>query len=397
MANQDRRSHAPSKPKRGKPFRDPRENRKFARSQDENTDRREPRHSDKPQPGKPTRSQRSGPKPRYSQEDKTDRFERRYPSQPKLGKPRRSLDTRDTKDTTTSRKPISFKKPVPRESRETQRLEPMSTDATSLTNTEEESDLLYGRHPVLAALENQRQLNRVWIIPQLRYDSRFHSLLLQAKANGTVIDEVEPRRLSQITEGANHQGVVAQVAPYPYKDLGDLIEKAKSTSEQPVLVVCDGINDPHNLGAIIRTAEALGAQGLVIPQRRAVGVTSTVMKVAAGALETFPIARVVNLTRALEELKAAGFWIYGTTAGTGKLLHTVQFSGPVVLVVGSEGNGLSMRTQSCCDVLVSVPLQGKTPSLNASVAAAMTLYETYRQRWSNLRYLDAPSKDTLKK
>jgi hypothetical protein len=153
MANQDRRSHAPSKPKRGKPFRDPRENRKFARSQDENTDRREPRHSDKPQPGKPTRSQRSGPKPRYSQEDKTDRFERRYPSQPKLGKPRRSLDTRDTKDTTTSRKPISFKKPVPRESRETQRLEPMSTDATSLTNTEEESDLLYGRHPVLAALE----------------------------------------------------------------------------------------------------------------------------------------------------------------------------------------------------------------------------------------------------
>jgi 23S rRNA (guanosine2251-2'-O)-methyltransferase len=273
----------------------------------------------------------------------------------------------------------------------------VNTEPTPLTNTEEETDLLYGRHPVLAALENKRQLNRVWIIPQLRYDPRFHSLLLRAKASGTVIDEVEPRRLSQITEGANHQGIAAQVAPYPYKDLGELIKKAKSTTDQPVLLVCEGLNDPHNLGAIIRTAEALGAQGLVIPQRRAVGVTSTVMKVAAGALETFPIARVVNLTRALEELKAAGFWIYGTTSATGKLLHTVEFTGPVVLVVGSEGNGLSLLTQRCCDVLVSIPLQGKTPSLNASVAAAMTLYETYRQRWSNLLYLDNLSKNPLKK
>lgn len=396
MANQDRRSHAPSKPKRGKPNAEPRAARKFTRSPEETTDRREPRYSGKPQPGKPTRSHNSGPKLRHSQDDKPDRVEGRYPSKPKQGKAVR-VRSLDRKDTTAYHNPVGFKKPVRKESQEAQRLDPISTDATALTHTQEESDLLYGRHPVLAALENQRQLNRVWIVPQLRYDSRFHSLLLQAKAKGTVIDEVEPRRLSQITEGANHQGVVAQVAPYPYQELGDLIEKAKSTAEQPVLVVCDGINDPHNLGAIIRTAEALGAQGLVIPQRRAVGVTSTVMKVAAGALETFPIARVVNLTRALEELKAAGFWIYGTNAGTGKLLHTVEFSGPVVLVVGSEGNGLSVRTQSCCDVLVSIPLQGKTPSLNASVAAAMTLYETYRQRWSNLRYLDAPSKEALKK
>ena len=256
------------------------------------------------------------------------------------------------------------------------------------TQYEEDSDLLYGRHPVLAALENNRQLNRVWITPQLRYDSRFHSLLVKAKANGTVIDEVEPRRLSQITKGANHQGVAAQIAPHAYIDLGDLIEKAQAKTDQPVLVVCDGITDPHNLGAIIRTAEAMGAQGLVIPQRRAVGVTSTVMKVAAGALETFPIARVVNLSRALEELKAAGFWIYGTTANTGKPLHTVEFKGPIVLVIGSEDNGLSLLTERCCDVLVSIPLQGKTPSLNASVAAAMTLYETSRQRWSSLLYLD---------
>lgn len=262
---------------------------------------------------------------------------------------------------------------------------------------QEDSDLLYGRHPVLSALQNQRQLNRVWILPHLRYDPRFHALLIQAKAKGAVIDEVEPQRLSQITQGANHQGVVAQVAPYPYKDLGDLIEESKAKAQQPLILVGDGITDPHNLGAIIRTAEALGAQGLVIPQRRAVGITSAVMKAAAGALETFPIARVVNLSRALEELKTAGFWIYGTTASYGKVLHTVEFTGPIVLVIGSEGNGLSLLTQRCCDLLVSIPLEGKTPSLNASVATAITLYEIYRQRLPSLLYLEQPTENSLKK
>ena len=258
---------------------------------------------------------------------------------------------------------------------------------------EEDSDLIYGRYPVLSALENQRRLNRIWITPRLRYDPRFHSLLFQAKENGTVIDEVEPRRLDQITQQANHQGVVAQVAPYAYIDLGELIERAKSVSEQPVIVVADGITDPHNLGAIIRTAEAIGTQGLVIPQRRAAGITSSVMKVAAGALETFPVARVVNLSRALEQLKAAGFWIYGAASTASLPLHTVQFSGPVVLVVGSEGEGLSLLTQRCCDVLVSIPLMGNTPSLNASVASGMTLYEVFRQKWQNTLHMEKPYQD----
>jgi 23S rRNA (guanosine2251-2'-O)-methyltransferase len=305
------------------------------------------------------------------------------------GKPEQGKSFRDR------RKPRkashSPQKPVRKGTNKPQHPERKVIQTPSVTAPEEDSDLIYGRYPVLAALENQRQLNRVWITPQLRYDPRFHSLLGQAKASGAVIDEVEPRRLSQITEGANHQGVAAQVAPYSYLDLGELIERAKATAEQPVIIACDGITDPHNLGAIVRTAEALGAQGMIIPQRRAVGVTSTVMKVAAGALETFPIARVVNLSRALEELKEAGFWIYGTVAEAGKLLHTVELKGAIVLVIGSEGDGLSLLTQRCCDVLVSVPLQGKTPSLNASVAAAMTLYETYRQRWSNLLYLDTLS------
>ncbi len=268
--------------------------------------------------------------------------------------------------------------------------------AAKRQSSDTDSDLIYGRHSVLSALEGQRRLNRIWITPRLRYDPRFHSLILRAKEKGTIIDEVDSKRLDQITEQANHQGVAAQISPYEYVDLQDLIERATKVTE-PVIVAADGITDPHNLGAIIRTAEAIGAQGLAIPQRRATGITSTVMKVAAGALENFPVARVVNLHRALEDLKAAGFWIYGTAANIGKPIHTVDFSGAVVLVVGSEGEGLSLLTQRYCDVLVSIPLQGKTPSLNASVAAGMALYEIYRQRWINTLHLDKLQKTTWKK
>ncbi|MEG4117842.1 23S rRNA (guanosine(2251)-2'-O)-methyltransferase RlmB [Microcoleus sp. N9_B4] len=241
-------------------------------------------------------------------------------------------------------------------------------------------DMIYGRHAVQAALETNQVLNRIWVVPHLRYDPRFHSLLTEAKANGSIIDEVDDLRLDYITRKANHQGVAAQVSAYEYLDLSELIAKAKSACEDPVIVVAEGLNDPHNLGAIIRTAEALGSQGMVIPQRRAVGITSAVRKVAAGALESLPVARVVNLNRALEELKEAGFWIYGTAAGVGQSVETVKFSGPTVLVVGGEADGLSLLIQRGCDGLVSIPLRGHTPSLNVSVATGMALYEIYRQR-----------------
>jgi 23S rRNA (guanosine2251-2'-O)-methyltransferase len=270
-----------------------------------------------------------------------------------------------------------------------------SEQSSEITPTEE-TDLIYGRHPVLTALENEHSINRLWITTRLRYDPRFHHLILQAKDNGAVIDEVEPMRLDQITGRANHQGIAAQIAPYSYIELEDLISNAKAVTD-PVIVVADGITDPHNLGAIIRTAEAIGAHGLVIPQRRAAGITSTVMKVAAGALETFPVSRVVNLGRALEQLKEEGFWIYGTAVTGSEPLQSVKFSGPVVLVVGGEGEGLGMLTQRSCDVLVSIPLQGKTPSLNASVATGMALYEIYRQKSQNTLYLDKLQTIALKK
>ncbi len=274
---------------------------------------------------------------------------------------------------------------------------PRSQRITAAPLDSEDNDLIYGRHTVLAALENQRPLNRIWITNQLSYDPRFHTLIRQAKMAGTVIDEVDYARLDYITNRAIHQGIAAQVAPYEYLELTDLIEKSKSVSAQPVLIATDGITDPHNLGAIIRTAEALGTQGLILPQRRSVGITSSVMKVAAGALENFAVARVVNLSRALEELKKAGFWIYGTASEAAKPIYKISFTGPIVLVVGSEGEGLSMLTQQCCDDLVSIPLNGHTPSLNVSVATGMALYEIYRQRWSHTLHLGNIGKDTLKK
>lgn len=262
-----------------------------------------------------------------------------------------------------------------------------------LTQDEQDDapDLVYGRHAVQAAIAGVRSINRIWITAKMRYAPDFLPLINAAKESGAVIDEVDVQRLNQLTNNAKHQGIVAQVAAYSYLEVEDLIAAAKAKTSQPVLVLVDGITDPHNLGAIVRTAEALGAQGVVIPQRRAVGITGTVAKVAAGALESLPIARVVNLNRALELLKEEGFWIYGTVADAGSAIHKSKFSGAVALVVGAEGEGLSMLTQRSCDFLVSIPLEGKIESLNASVATGMALYEIFRQRWVNTLSLNSLS------
>jgi len=253
--------------------------------------------------------------------------------------------------------------------------------------TEEEvNDYLYGKHSVFTAIEKERQINRIWVLSKLRHHPAFFTLIDQAKSNGTVVDEVDAQRLGYLANGGNHQGIVAQVAPHDYLEIEELIAKALASSDHPVIVVADGITDPQNLGSIVRSAEALGAQGVVIPQRRAVGITSTVLKVAAGALEYLPVARVVNLSRALGQLKEAGFWIYGTTADAEQAIYNVDFSDrrPIVLAIGSEGDGLSLLTQKGCDHLVSIPLSGKTPSLNAANAAAICLSEISRQRLSNM-------------
>lgn len=247
----------------------------------------------------------------------------------------------------------------------------------------ENPDIVYGRHAVEAVLHSNRSINRVWVTSRLRYAPDFLPLINEAKAAGAVVDEVDNTRLDRITDRGRHQGIAVQVSAYEYAELDDVIATAKEKSTQPVIVIADGITDPHNLGAIIRSAAALGAHALVIPQRRAVGITATVAKVAAGTLEVLPVARVVNLNRALEQIKEAGFWVYGTMAGASDAIHKAKFSGAIALVIGSEDEGLSLSIQKNCDFLVSIPLDGKVDSLNASVATGMALYEIFRQRWVN--------------
>jgi 23S rRNA (guanosine2251-2'-O)-methyltransferase len=309
-----------------------------------------------------------------------------------IAKRARAEGTGDTNAGTHQIVPVADPRPAPREAHNGSAPVALTGDLgktdgsgwEELNREESETeapDLIFGRHVVLAALaQDRRNINRIWVAPQVRYNPKFHTQLEAAKRRGTVVEEVAPRRLSSLTQGGNHQGIVAQVAPYTYADLEEMVVAALAQSTAPIVVVADGIQDPHNLGAIVRTAEAMGASGLVIPQRRAVGVTSTVLKVAAGALETFPIARVTNVNRALASLKEAGFWIYGTVSRGDRRLSAVNFSGPVAVVVGAEGKGVGLLTQRQCDLLVSIPLKGRTESLNASVAAGMVLYEISRQR-----------------
>lgn len=242
-------------------------------------------------------------------------------------------------------------------------------------------DLVWGRHAALAVLESGRPVHRIWCTPELRFSPKFLQQLREAKASGVLVEEVTWARLGQLTAGAVHQGIVLQTAAADTLDLDSLIEGCGGIGEAPLLMALDGITDPHNLGAIARSAEALGAHGLVLPQRRSAGLTGSVAKVAAGALEHLPVARVVNLNRALERLKQEGYRVVGLASEGSVSLEQADLDGPLVIVTGSEGDGLSMLTRRHCDQLVSIPLRGATPSLNASVASALLLYEVARRGW----------------
>ena len=243
------------------------------------------------------------------------------------------------------------------------------------------SDLIWGRHPAQAALEGGRPIHRIWCTPEVRTSTKFLQLLREAKASGVLVEEVTWARLGQLTGGAVHQGITLQTAAADTLDLTSLIEGCAAIGEPPLLIALDGLTDPQNLGAIVRSAEALGAHGLVLPQRRSAGLTGSVAKVAAGALEHLPVARVVNLNRALDALKQEGYRVVGLASEGALSLEEVDLEGPLVVVTGSEGDGLSMLTRRNCDQLVRIPLRGVTPSLNASVATALLLYEVARRGW----------------
>ena len=242
------------------------------------------------------------------------------------------------------------------------------------TNKRNFDDWIWGKHSVYEALSSDRAINRIWCTSEIFSSDKFYILLKDLKSKGVLIEEVSWSRLSQLTYGASHQGVALQLACSKTIPLEQLIDFSKHNCTNPIILALDGITDPHNVGAIIRSAEAFDCKGIIIPQRRSAGLTGTVAKVAAGALEHMQVSRVVNLNRALDTLKKNGFLIAGLS-GEGQLsISNFLEKAPLVVIVGSEDKGISLLTQKKCDFLLSIPLKGKTSSLNASVAAAISLF-----------------------
>ncbi len=209
---------------------------------------------------------------------------------------------------------------------------------------------------------------------------RIGEIIALAKKNGVPITICDRRKLDSMSQTGNHQGVIAQAAAQNYASLDELFERAEQKGEQPLFVICDGLEDPHNLGAIIRSAEAAGAHGIIIPKRRAVGLTGVVARASAGALSHMPVHKATNLPSVIDEIKERGVWVYGAEADGTVDLYKADFAGATALVIGSEGNGISRLVREKCDFIVSIPMRGKVNSLNASNAAAILLYETVRRR-----------------
>tara|TARA_B100000674_G_C37903804_1_gene945079 strand:+ start:611 stop:1615 length:1005 start_codon:yes stop_codon:yes gene_type:complete len=236
-------------------------------------------------------------------------------------------------------------------------------------------DLVWGKHSVMEVLKGERPINRIWCTSEIRSSEKFFLLLKELKSKGVLVEEVSWSRISQITFGAVHQGIAIQIAFTQSIILSKLIQLAKNKKSFPKIICLDGVTDPHNVGAIIRSAEAFGCDGVVLPQRRSAGITGTVAKVAAGALEHIPISRVVNLNRSLQEFIEEGFTIVGLSEKGNIEISTFESNLPLVIVIGSEFKGISLLTQKYCDYLLKIPLFGKTSSLNASVAAGIMFHQ----------------------
>lgn len=245
-------------------------------------------------------------------------------------------------------------------------------------NNQENTQLIIGRNAVLEALRSERAIDTLLVAKGER-DGSIGRIIADCRNRGAVIKEVDKRKLDFLCGGGNHQGVAAYAASHEYAELEDIFSLAKERDENPFIIICDELEDPHNLGAIIRTAECAGAHGIIIPKRRSVSLTWAVSKASAGALEYMPVARVTNLAAAIDELKERGVWIYSADMD-GKPFFETDFSGAVGLVIGSEGNGVGKLIREKSDFIVSLPMKGKINSLNASVAAGILMYEVARQR-----------------
>ena len=235
-----------------------------------------------------------------------------------------------------------------------------------------------GRNAVMEAFRSGKTIDKLFVLDGCQ-DGPVKSIVREAKKQDTIVTYVAKERLDQISETGHHQGVIASAAAYDYAEVEDLLNAAEEKGEPPFLFLLDGIEDPHNLGAIIRTANLAGAHGVIIPKRRAVGLTATVARTSAGALNYTPVAKVTNLSATIEELKKKGLWFVCADMG-GELMYRQNLTGPIGLVIGNEGEGVSRLVKEKCDLTASIPMKGDIDSLNASVAAGVLAYEIVRQR-----------------
>ena len=241
-----------------------------------------------------------------------------------------------------------------------------------------ENLMVEGRNAVIEAFRSGKPVDNLFVLDGCQ-DGPVRTIIREAKKHDTIINFVTKERLDQISETKKHQGVIAYAAAYEYSEVEDMLELAKKKDEDPFLILLDNIEDPHNLGAIIRTANLAGAHGVIIPKRRAVGLTATVAKTSAGALNYTPVAKVTNLAKTMEELKEKGLWFVCADMG-GESMYRLNLTGPIGMVIGNEGDGVSRLVKEKCDFIASIPMKGDIDSLNASVAAGVLAYEIVRQR-----------------
>ena len=240
------------------------------------------------------------------------------------------------------------------------------------------SEQIEGRNAVLEAFRSGKCVDKLFILDGCQ-DGPVRSIAREARKTDTIINYVSKERLDQLSETRAHQGVIAQVAAYEYSTVEEILARAEEKGEPPFLILLDNVEDPHNLGAIIRTANLAGAHGVIIPKRRAVGLTSTVAKTSAGAINYTPVAKVTNIVRTIEELKEKGIWFVCADMG-GETMYDLDLTGPMGLVIGNEGEGVSRLVREACDFTASIPMKGDIDSLNASVGAGVLAYEIVRQR-----------------
>ena len=244
---------------------------------------------------------------------------------------------------------------------------------------EENENQLEGRNALTEALRSGRTIDKVFVAAG-DTDRSLQHLAAEAQKAGAVVVTVDRRKLDAMSTTRSHQGIIALAAAKEYVSIDDILQEAADRGEAPLIIICDELSDPHNLGAILRTAECSGAHGVIIPKRRSVGLTATVAKAAAGAVEYMKVAKVSNINNAIAELKEKGVWVFGTAAEGSVPMYQADLTGPAAIVVGNEGDGMSQLVRKNCDMLVHIPMKGRISSLNASVAASVLLYEAVRQR-----------------